>query len=132
MLKKFSTVARYLLGLIFFLSGVVGLFNLVPPPNDIPEGLMQFMNGLMVSKYFIPFLKGTEMVAGFLILINIAPALMLIILAPISIHIMLVHIFLTPGLENLILPVVIILLHSFSAYNYWDLFRPLLTRPKPA
>lgn len=128
MLKKVSTISRYLLGLIFFLSGLVGLLNLVPPPADLPPDLMQFMNGLMASKYFIPFLKGTEMIAGLLLLINIAPALMLLILAPVSINILLVHFFLTPGFENLILPLVILLLHGFSAVNYWPLYKPLLSK----
>lgn len=130
MLKKISTISRYLLGLLFFLSGIAGLFNLVPPPADLPEGLMQFMSGLMASKYFIPFLKGTEMIGGLLLIVNIAPALMLLILAPISIHILLVHLFLTPGFENLILPMVILLLHGLSAVSYWSLYRPLILKPK--
>lgn len=45
MLKKVSTVSRYLLGLVFFLSGVTGLFNLVPTPPDLPPDLVTFMSG---------------------------------------------------------------------------------------
>lgn len=66
MLKKVSTVSRYLLGLVFFLSGIVGLLNLVPPPADLPPALMEFMKGIMAAKYFFPLLKGTEMICGLL------------------------------------------------------------------
>ena len=128
MLKKVSTVSRYLLGLAFFLSGIAGLFNLVPPPADLPPALMEFFKGMMAAKYFFPLLKGTEAVAGFLLLIGVAPALMLLILAPVTINIFFVHAFLTPGLENLVIPVLIIILHCLSAVNYWNVFKPLLSK----
>ena len=130
MLKKISKVSRYLLGLIFFLAGFTGLFNLVPQPTDLPADLVTFMSGMMASKYFFPFLKGTEMISGLFLLIGIAPALILVVLAPISIHIFLVHAFLTPGLENLILPTVILIIHALASVNYWTVYRPLLKSAK--
>lgn len=130
MLKKVSTVSRYLLGLAFFLSGVVGLFNLVPPPADLPPALMEFMKGIMAAKYFFPLLKATELICGLCLLIGIAPALMLIILAPITLNIIGVHAFLTPGFENLVVPLVILTLLILSAVNYWHLYKPLFGRNK--
>lgn len=130
MLKKVSTVSRYLLGLAFFLSGVVGLFNLVPPPADLPPALMEFMKGMMAAKYFFPLVKGTEMICGLLLLLGIAPALMLLILAPIIINILGVHGFLTPGIENLVVPLIILVLHALASVNYWDVFKPLLRRAR--
>lgn len=129
-MKKVSTVSRYLLGLVFFLSGIVGLFNLVPPPPDMPEGLMTFMSGMMASKYFFPLLKGTETICGLLLLVGVAPALMLLILAPITINIILVHGFLTPGVSNLVVPIIILVLHALAAVNYWPVFEPLLRKNK--
>lgn len=130
MLKKVSTVSRYLLGLAFFMSGVVGLFNLVPPPADLPPALMEFMKGIMAAKYFFPLLKGTEMICGLLLLLGIAPALMLIILAPITVNIIGVHAFLTPGFGNLIVPLVILALLILSAVNYWPVYKPLFGKNK--
>ncbi len=122
------TIARYLLGLLFFLSGAAGLFNLVPPPPDLPAGLQTFMAGLMASIYFMPLLKATEMVCGLLLLSRFAPALALVILAPITVNIFFTHLFLTPGVKENILPVIIIVLHVTAATAYWRIYRPLFSR----
>lgn len=131
-MKKLKTLAptfaRYLLGLIFFLSGAVGLFNLVPPPADLPPALQTYFNGLMASVYFMPLLKATEMICGLLLLVGYAPALALVILAPITINIVFVHAFLTPGVKEMILPLVMVVLHVMAATAYWRLYRPLFGR----
>lgn len=121
-------IARYLLGLIFFIFGGAGLFNLFPPPPDMPTNLQTFMTGIMATGYFMPLLKATETACGLLLLTGFAPALALVILAPISINIFMVHTFLTPGLENLIMPVAIIALHITAATGYWRIYRPLFNR----
>ncbi|PIP92606.1 MAG: acyltransferase [Bdellovibrio sp. CG12_big_fil_rev_8_21_14_0_65_39_13] len=126
--KNIPIISRYILGLIFLVFGVAGLFNLIPPPPNMPEGLMTFMSGLMASKYFFPLLKLTESVCGLLLLINVAPALILVILAPITLNIVCVHLFLTPGIENLVMPVFILILHLLTAKKYWPVYRPLFDR----
>lgn len=127
--KKVLTVgSRYVLGLIFFLSGLAGLLNLAPPPSDMPEGLMNFFKGVMAAVYFLPFLKLTETIFGLLLILRIAPALALVVLAPVTIHIVFVHAFLTPGIENLVLPLVMVILHISAALTYWQKYRPLFDR----
>ena len=123
-------IARYLLGLMFFIFGGAGLFNLFPPPPDLPEKMQTFTNGLMAAGYFFPLLKGTETVCGLLLLIGVAPALILVILAPISINILMTHLFLTPGVQNLLLPVVIIACHILAATAYWKVYKPLFSKNK--
>lgn len=129
-MKKASTLARYLLGLIFLVFGFAGLFNLIPPPPQMPEAMMTFMGGMMAAKYFFPLLKITETLCGLFLLLNVAPALMLLILAPICINIFFVHAFLTPGLENLVMPIVILILFGLAAVNYWPVYKPLLAKNK--
>ena len=128
MKQKLPIIARYLLGLLFTIFGTAGLLNLIPPPPDMPEKLMAFMNGIMAAQYFFPLLKSTEIVCGILLLSGFAPALALVVLAPISINILFVHLFLTPGLENLIMPLAIIVLHAMAATKYWNIYRPLFAR----
>lgn len=125
-----SKIARYILGLIFFIFGGAGLLNLFSPPPDMPVALQTFMNGIMATGYFFPFLKGTETICGLFLLLGIAPALILVILAPITIQIILLHSFLTPGFQNLIVPIIILALHLIAAKAYWPLYHPLFNRNK--
>ena len=130
MTSKLTLTARYLLGFVYFASGGVMLFQLVQPPPDMPGKLKLFMDGIMASGYLLSFIKATEFIGGILLLLNIAPALILIVLAPVSVNIFLVHFFLTPGLQNLAIPGVIIILHIFAALRYWPVYRPLFLRHK--
>lgn len=97
MKAKLPLIARILLGFIFFASGLVGLLQMVPVPTDLPEGLMTFNAGLAASKYFMPLLKATEVLCGFLLLSGFFVPLALVILAPICLNIFLVHLFLAPS-----------------------------------
>lgn len=96
---------RIVFGFIFFASGIVGLLNLVPPPDDLPEKLKVFNQGLMASGYFMPLLKITETVCGLLILSGFWVPLALIILAPIVLNIFFVHLFLAP--QGLVLALIL-------------------------
>lgn len=121
-------VARTLLGLIYLMGGIVGLLQLVPPPADLPQGMLDFQKSLESTHYFFPLLKLTETICGFLLVIAFAPALALIILAPITINIFFVHFYLTPGIQNLILPVILIVLQIVAATKYWHVYWPLFQR----
>lgn len=132
MKKLAPKISRYILGLIFFVFGAAGLFNLLPapPPESMPPALATFMAGIMAAKYFFPLLKLTETVCGLLLLLGIARALVLVILAPITLNIVLLHAFVTPGLENMIVPVIVLISHIIAATAYCDLYRPLFYRNK--
>lgn len=132
MQNKVSMGARYLLGVLFLVFGFMGLFNLISPPPDLPENMKTFMAGLAASGYFFTLLKLTETLGGLLLILGVAPALVLVILAPISINIFCVHFFMTPGLQNLVMPVAILTLHLLASLNYWHLYKPLFQREKSA
>lgn len=129
MKAKMPLVARILLGLIFFVFGLIGLLNLIPPPANLPEKLMAFNTGLMATGYFFPFLKATETVCGLLLLAGAYVPLALVVLAPISINIFLVHAFLAPdGLIIATLIGVLMIYLSFFAEPYASKIRPLFRR----
>lgn len=114
MKAKLPLITRILLGLIFFIFGLMGLLNLIPPPADLPESLMTFNKGLAASIYFMPFLKLTETICGLLLLIGWFVPLALVVLAPIALNIFLVHVFLAPS--GLVLAVVIGLLMIYLSF----------------
>lgn len=126
MKAKIPLIVRVLLGLIFFASGLVGLLNIVPPPDDLPESLKTFNAGLMASGYFMPLLKGTEVVCGALLISGFFVPLALVVLAPIVVNIFFVHIFLAPeGLPVAIVVGVFQAYLSFFAPPYASAIRQL-------
>ncbi|WP_409478708.1 DoxX family membrane protein [Pseudobdellovibrio sp. HCB154] len=126
MKAKLPLIARILLGLVMFLSGVAGLFNLIPPPPDLPADLVTFMTGLMASKYFFPFLKMTEIVCGLMLLTGFFVPLALVVLAPVVLNIFLVHAFLQPsGLPLAVIIGLLMVYLSFFAEPYASKIKPL-------
>ncbi|KHD88615.1 MAG: acyltransferase [Bdellovibrio sp. ArHS] len=128
MKSKITVAAQVILGLIYFVFGLNGFLNFIPAPPTQPEGVIKFFEGVMSTAYFMPVLKGTETVCGALLLLGFASPVALVILAPITIQIALFHGFLTPGISNIIMPLVMIVLHLVAASAYWHLYQPLFQR----
>lgn len=124
-MQRASLIARILLGLIYFVFGLNGFLNFIsaPPPA---ENVVAFFTGLMSTGYFFPFLKATEVICGALMLSGYFVPLALIIAAPITVQIFLFHAVMTPGIDNLIMPVAMIALHLLAARNYMNIYKPLL------
>ena len=123
------TAARVLLGLIFFVFGLNGFLNFIPQPPQAAAG-GAFLGALAATGYMFPLIKGTEVVAGAMLLGNRFVPLALTLLAPIVVNIALFHSLLTPAF-----PMVVALLglEIFLAWSYRDSFRGVLTaQAKPA
>ena len=95
-MSRLPFVARLLLGLIFTAFGIMGLLQLGPQP-ELEGKAADFMGGLVGSDYFWQVLKVTEIVCGLLLLAGVATPLALVILAPVTVNIVLFHIFLDPA-----------------------------------
>jgi uncharacterized membrane protein YphA (DoxX/SURF4 family) len=131
MKAKIPLVARVLLGLVFLFGSVAFFLNLVPPPTDLPERLKAFNDGLMASGYFFNLLKVTELVCGLFLVTGFFVPLALVVLAPISLNIFLVHATLAPeGLPLAVVIGVLLTYLSFFAEPYSGVLRPLF-RPRP-
>lgn len=116
MMRKITIAVRILLGLIFVASGVA-FFLTTPPPMEGP--IADFFKGMAATGYFFYLLKGTEIVAGLLLITGMFVPLALVMLAPVVLNIFLVHAFLMPsGLPLAIgLCVFEIYLAFFSEYS---------------
>jgi putative oxidoreductase len=124
MQQKVTLGARLLLGLMFTIFGLNGFLNFIPMPASIPEAAMKFSGAMMDTHYFFPFLKSTEVICGLLLLSGFFSPLALIILAPITLNILLFHIFLEPS--GVMMAIVIILLQLIAAYGYKDKYSAML------
>lgn len=115
-MSKLPLIARILLGLVFFVFGLMGLLNLIPPPppEQMSEQMRTFFAGIMAAKYFFPLLKGTEVVCGALLLSGYFVPLALVVLAPIVLNILGVHVFIDP--KGLPIALVIVVLEAYLAF----------------
>ena len=110
-----AAVARYLLGTTFFVFGLNGFLNFIPPPAEgIPAAAAAFGGALAQTGYMFPLIKGTEVLAGALLLANRWVSLALLLLAPIVVNIIAFHAFLAPGLA---IPLVLLVMGSFLAWT---------------
>lgn len=126
-IKSITVVsARILLGLIFLVFGLNFFLQFLPTPPQTGGAAEGFTTGLFLSGYFFPFLKAIEIVLGIALLIGAFVPLALVILMPISINILLFHVFLT---DTVVMSVVILALHLYLAWAYRDYYKPLL-KPK--
>ncbi len=119
---KLPFIARTLLGLIFFVFGLNGFLNFLPAP-PLPEPAGAFMGALAATGYMFPLIKGTEIVAGALLLGGRFVPLALLLLAPIIVNITFFHLVLAPGLGMVVL---LLALEGYLAWSYRDAFARVL------
>ncbi len=124
--RHLPTIARMLLGLMFFVFGLNGFLNFIPPPpkESLPAGLVDFSAAMMKTGYLFQLVKGTEVLMGLLLLVNRFVPLALTILAPVIVNIVAAHAFLAPS--GVAMAVVILGLELYLAWSYRSAFRPML------
>lgn len=124
--RHLPTLARVLLGLVFFVFGLLALLNLMPPPpkEQMPPGLWAFSEAMMNTGFLFQLVKGTEVVVGALLLLNRFVPLALVLIAPVIVNIVAVHVFLAQS--GLGMAIVIAALELYLAWSYRSAFRPLL------
>ena len=110
-MKIASTVARYLLGLIFLVFGLNGFLHFLPmaPP---PGAAGQFLGAMFVS-HFLSVVFLLELIPAILLLINRYVPLALVLLGPVVVNIFLFHAFMAPS--GLPLALVVVLLWLITA-----------------
>ena len=130
-IPRYATAgARVLLGLVFFVSGLDGFLHFLPQPTEPPsEAAMAFAVALIKSGYLFPLIKGTEVVAGALLLANRFVPLALVVIAPVIVNIFAFHAFLAPS--GLVLASVLVALEIALAWAHRSAYRPLLAVRTP-
>jgi hypothetical protein len=94
-MKTFSTIARYLAGVIFLVFGLNGFLHFIPLPP--PSGIAgQFMVALYVSHY-LWVIFAFQVIAAVLLLVNRYVPLAVAILAPVIVNILSFHALMAPS-----------------------------------
>jgi len=120
--NRIALVARLILGLGFFVFGLNGFLHFLPNPAE-PEAAGKFLGALAETGYMFPLIKGTEVLAGVLLLTGLLVPLALTILAPVLVNIVAFHGFLAPA--GLLVPLVLAALEIYLAWTERAAFAPL-------
>lgn len=93
-MKITSTIARFLLGLIFLTFGLNGFLHFIPMPP--PAGLAgQFIGAIFASKLFT-IIFAVQTLGGILLLVNRFVPLAVVSLGAVIVNILAFHIFMAP------------------------------------
>src|SRR4051794_24095848 len=112
--NKLATFARFALGAGFFVFGLNGFLQFLPRP-PLAEEAGSFIGALAATGYMIPLIKGTEVLAGVLLLTGWFVPLTLALLAPGLVNIVAFHLFLAPA--GLALPIALLAAELFLAWS---------------
>jgi putative oxidoreductase len=123
-MKIASTIARYLLGLIFLTFGLNGFLHFIPMPP--PAGVAgQFFGALFVSRFYVVIFL-LQIVPAVLLLANRYVPLALTILGALIFNILCFHIFMAPA--GLPLAVVVTVLWFLTTWSVRSAFAGILQR----
>ncbi len=120
--SKFTSIVRVVLGIVLVVFGSNKLIDFLP--MELPTGAAgEFMSSLHATGYIFPVVGVLEVVIGILLLTRKWVPFALILLAPLSINILLFHLFMDlPGLG---VALAVTLLNTILIYKHWRVYRPL-------
>jgi uncharacterized membrane protein YphA (DoxX/SURF4 family) len=120
--SKLSMAMRLILGLVMAVFGLNKFFMFLemPPP---PESAGAFFGAMAATGFMFGLIGFVETVAGVLLLLNKATKFALLMLFPISIGILLFHLFLDPA--GGIMGYVLVLFNILLIYDNWDGYKSL-------
>jgi len=123
--NRYLVVAiRILLGFIMLASGISGLL-MGNSTKGVPAQMVSFTQVFWASGIF-QMVKVTEIVAGFMLLVGILPALATLFLAPDVVGIVVVNSRLMPSF--LWIGAIVFVLTAYLGYAYWDKYKPIFNR----
>lgn len=123
-MKIASTVARYLLGTIFFIFGLNGFLHFLPfpPPSGVAA---QFFGALYLSHYLVVIFL-LQLIPALLLLFNRYVPLALTLLGPIVFNILFFHILMAPS--GLPMALVVLTLWTITAFSVRSAFQGLFQK----
>lgn len=124
-MKIASTIARYLLGLIFLTFGLNAFLHFIPMPPPTGVAAQQFFGALFVSRFYVVIFL-FQIVAAVLLLANRYVPVALTILGAVIVNILCFHIFMAPA--GLPLAVVVTVLWLLVYSNFRPAFAGIFQR----
>lgn len=126
MTKYLPLTARVLLALLYLAGGAMGLLYALGLNPDSPGTPVakQIADDLIAHSYLYHLLKVVELVGVVLLLVPRFVPLAVVLLAPATISITVLHVFHDPA--GLPLNVLLLVLHAYLVYHCWPRLRGVL------
>lgn len=121
--KKLVRTVQIILGLVLIFFGLNGFFQFAPAPQ-FSEAAVNLFTALLNAGYFIPIVSIVFLITGLLFIWNRYVALGAIVLLPITINIVLFHIFLDIG--TILFGLIVFILNIYLIGVYWAAYKPML------
>jgi putative oxidoreductase len=120
--SKFTQIVRILLGLILIVFGANKIYSFIPLPQP-PQQAGDFMASLADIGYVLTLVAIFEIIIGFLLICRMWVPFVLLLLVPLSLNILLFHLFLDiPAIGTALLVVV---LNGILIYKHRLKYKPL-------
>lgn len=120
--SMFTKIVRILLGILLLAFGANKFLRFIPLP-DLPVQAANFMTSLGATGYVLKTVGCIEVLIGALLLLKKWVPFALIALVPISLNILLFHLFLdVSGIGGALL---IAVLNGILIYKHWPKYKPL-------
>ena len=120
--SNFTTILRIILGLGLIVFGLNEFIGIIPKPN-LPAEATDFMTSLRATGYVLYVLGALEILIGLLLVFKKWVPFALLVLVPISVNILLFHLFL--DVPDIIQAIVVVALNTILVFKYWKAYRPL-------
>lgn len=108
---------------MYLFASIVVLFHLVKQP-EMTGNAKLFMDGIMATGYFMTLLKVTELICGLAFVAGLFVPLATVVIFPITLNILLYHIFVAP--EGLPVAIPLMVGNLFLAFACRKNYRTLL------
>lgn len=126
MRSSYTKILRWILGLGLVVFGSNKLFPFMESA-PLPPDAADFMASLEATGYVLPAIGLLEVIIGLMIMFNKWVPFALLLLVPITVNILLFHIFLDmPGIWPAL---VIVVLNALLIQKYWKAYKPLFQDP---
>ena len=122
--SKFTQIVRILLGLILIVFGINKIYSFIPLPQP-PQEAADFMASLADTGYVLTFVAVFEILIGLLLLFRTWVPFALLLLVPLSLNILLFHLFL--DIPAIGAALVVAVLNGILIYKHRLKYKPLFT-----